>query len=128
MKKYIYGAGKYGKTLMAFFLKTNFEIDGFVKTQVGEVERVMDKPIIQFDKLSNNDEYVFFLAFYQKTRNYNWTSFHNYVYFLEFYQNARNQMQLTVLVYVSFWTFLQKARNFKWIAAPSCSQFSFTIF
>ena len=50
------------------------------------------------------------------------------MYFLEFYQNTRNYIQLTVLVYVSFWTFLQKARNFKWIAAPSCSQFSFTIF
>lgn len=62
MKKYIYGAGKYGKTLFSFFRSASFDIDGFVQSKNNGIESIFDKPIIPIDELLNDDNIIFFLA------------------------------------------------------------------
>ena len=62
MKRYIYGAGKYGKTLLSLFSKMCFDIDGFVQTSAPKTQMVLNKPVIQIDELSAIDDVNFFLA------------------------------------------------------------------
>lgn len=56
MKKYIYGAGKFGKLLYTYFMSVNVKIDGFIETQKGNIDTLYGLKIIEYKELVNEKD------------------------------------------------------------------------
>lgn len=55
MKKFIYGAGKYGQLLLQYFTSINEKIDYFVQTEEPDIKEIQGIPIISCKKMLSID-------------------------------------------------------------------------
>lgn len=53
MKKFIYGAGKYGKLLLKYMTSLNEKIDYFVQTEEPTFKEIDGVPIISYKEMIN---------------------------------------------------------------------------